>query len=81
MKLLRSLLTVVFALTILFLMSVVQSDELFIQHTVDVQQHNLRLYWKNDQGKPYGSLGRLRAELRKQGMELTFAMNGGMYMN
>ena len=46
---------------------------------VDTRQQLLRLYYRDAQGRRYGSLGRLRAGLAAQGQCLDFAMNGGMF--
>ena len=40
----------------------------------------VQLFWKDDQGKIIGSLGRLNAWLAGKQQKLLFAMNGGMYM-
>ena len=46
---------------------------------VDLRREALRLYWRDDAGKAYGTLPNLRDALAKQGKTLTFAMNAGMY--
>jgi len=39
----------------------------------------LRLYWKDENGKPYKTIGRLKLSLQEQGEKLLFATNGGIY--
>jgi uncharacterized protein YigE (DUF2233 family) len=46
---------------------------------LDLRREALRLYWRDDAGKAYGTLPNLRDALAKQGKTLTFAMNAGMY--
>jgi len=46
---------------------------------VDLRRESLRLYWRDEAGKPYGQLIRLRDSLARQGKKLVFAMNAGMY--
>ena len=40
---------------------------------------DLRIYWRDDDGKPYRTFAALAAGLKGQGKSLKFAMNGGMY--
>jgi uncharacterized protein YigE (DUF2233 family) len=44
--------------------------------TVDLRKYRLQLFWKEPDGTPYASFGRLRAS---EGSRLVFAMNAGMY--
>ncbi len=45
----------------------------------DLRRTDLRLFWRNDAGKPYGSFTALADDLAGRGLALRFAMNGGMY--
>jgi uncharacterized protein YigE (DUF2233 family) len=45
----------------------------------DLRQSDLRIFWRNEAGEPYGSFAALAADLAGQGLTLEFAMNGGMY--
>ncbi|KQT88764.1 hypothetical protein ASG59_14965 [Methylobacterium sp. Leaf466] len=55
----------------------VQSDgETFTVCTVDLRRERLRLFWLDADGLPYSSLSTLAT---KQGSQLGFAMNAGMY--
>lgn len=40
---------------------------------------SVRLFWKDDAGKPYGGLGKLAETVQSNGERLLFAMNAGMY--
>lgn len=40
---------------------------------------DLRLFWRNGDGRPYQMFPMLADALAQQGLTLTFAMNGGMY--
>lgn len=51
-----------------------------ISHEVDLSETTLQFFHKNKEGKPYSNAGNLKQELKQQGKELLFAMNGGMYL-
>jgi uncharacterized protein YigE (DUF2233 family) len=55
-------------------------DTLCASFIADPIRDSLRLFWKDPDGHRYGSLGRLRQTLDSTGLQLRFAMNGGMYM-
>ncbi|HEX2900267.1 MAG TPA: phosphodiester glycosidase family protein [Bacteroidia bacterium] len=46
---------------------------------VDPKRQELRLYWKDAQGHPYGSFEALRDSLAKEGKTLRFATNAGIF--
>ncbi len=46
---------------------------------VDQRKYDLELFWRDDRGQALGKFARLRRYLKTQGIELAFAMNGGMY--
>jgi prepilin-type processing-associated H-X9-DG protein len=50
--------------------------ETFTVCAIDLRRQRLRLFWLQEDGRPYGSLGTLA---EKQGGRLSFAMNAGMY--
>jgi uncharacterized protein YigE (DUF2233 family) len=54
-------------------------DARFISYVVHPGKQDIKLYWKNDKGKTYRSIGNLKSVLAQKGEELLFAMNGGMY--
>jgi uncharacterized protein YigE (DUF2233 family) len=45
----------------------------------DPRRDDLRLFWKDADGKPYGSLATVAAALKSKGERLVFAMNAGMF--
>ncbi|MBT9290886.1 phosphodiester glycosidase family protein [Prosthecodimorpha staleyi] len=47
--------------------------------TVDLARDDLRLYWADADGRPYGSFRSLEDDLDRQGLRLALAVNGGMY--
>ncbi|HEV7333265.1 MAG TPA: phosphodiester glycosidase family protein [Flavisolibacter sp.] len=55
------------------------SGENYISYEVDLEKQDLELYWKDDNGQPFRSIGRLKAWLEGKGQTLVFAMNAGMY--
>jgi len=55
-------------------------DEKILAYTVDTKKQNLQLYWKNDNGEIFGSIQNLKTFVESKKLILTFAMNGGMYM-
>lgn len=56
------------------------NDERFVYRMVDPDKETITFHWKDSKGERYGSLKRLKTELKSQNKELLFAMNGGMYM-
>ncbi|MBL7944005.1 MAG: phosphodiester glycosidase family protein [Flavobacteriales bacterium] len=54
-------------------------DHRFIQYIVDPKQHNIRLYWKNDQGEKFKNIGGLKSWMEGRNETLVFAMNAGMF--
>jgi uncharacterized protein YigE (DUF2233 family) len=46
---------------------------------VDLSRDDLQLYWADEMGLPFRSFDRLSGWLRKQGRQLVFGMNAGMY--
>jgi uncharacterized protein YigE (DUF2233 family) len=46
---------------------------------VDLRTDELSLYWRDDQGKPFGTFSRLRDYLAAHGRELKFAINAGIF--
>jgi uncharacterized protein YigE (DUF2233 family) len=51
----------------------------YVVCTVDPATSDLRLYWKNAEGKPYRTFSNLAEALHGQGRSLNFAVNAGMY--
>lgn len=46
---------------------------------VDVRRSALRMYWRDERGRPLGSIGALKRRLEREGRTLLFATNAGMY--
>lgn len=45
----------------------------------DVSKTDLRIFWRDDEERPYRTFSALAEDLAGRGLELQFAMNGGMY--
>jgi uncharacterized protein YigE (DUF2233 family) len=52
----------------------------YIGYEANPDSGQIRLYWKDDQENIIGSLGSLKQYTTKQGYDLLYACNGGMYM-
>jgi uncharacterized protein YigE (DUF2233 family) len=51
-----------------------------LSHIVDPKTEQIQMFLKDKNGKHYQNIGKLKTALKGQGRTLTFAMNGGMYM-
>jgi len=47
--------------------------------TFDAAAADLRLFWRGDDGRPFRTFSALAAAVKKEGGDLVFAMNGGMF--
>jgi len=45
----------------------------------DVRESDLRIFWRDEEERPYRIFSALAEDLAGRGLELEFAMNGGMY--
>jgi uncharacterized protein YigE (DUF2233 family) len=45
----------------------------------DLRETEVRMFWRDPDGKPFLSFSKLADELAAEGLTLTFAMNGGMF--
>jgi uncharacterized protein YigE (DUF2233 family) len=54
-------------------------DERFVTYIVDLNQQDLKFYWKDGKKQPIRSLLNLKNLLEQEKQKLVFAMNGGMY--
>ena len=52
----------------------------YIGYEVNPDSAEIRMYWKDDAGNILGSLGNVQEYAAKQGFNLLYACNGGMYM-
>jgi len=50
-----------------------------LSNTVNSTKQKVKLFWKNDKNKNYGSFQNLKRKIEAAGQELVFATNGGMY--
>lgn len=55
------------------------ADDRFISYTADTRTEQIRLYWKDEQGKDFRNIGNLLTWTGQHQVTLSFAMNGGMY--
>ena len=55
-------------------------DDQILAYTVDTKTQDLQLYWKNDSSEILGSIQNLKTYVESKNLILTFAVNGGMYM-
>jgi uncharacterized protein YigE (DUF2233 family) len=51
----------------------------YIVCSFNLAKDDLRMVWRDSDGKPYRTFGALAADLKAKGKSLRFAMNGGMY--
>jgi uncharacterized protein YigE (DUF2233 family) len=51
----------------------------FVTYRLPVQNDTLKMYWKDDKGKLFRSIGNLKSWLEQDNITLVFAMNGGMF--
>ncbi|MBW1294085.1 phosphodiester glycosidase family protein [Aquimarina litoralis] len=51
----------------------------YISYEVDLKKQHLKFYWKDKKKENYRNFQELKEALKKDGHELVFAMNGGMY--
>lgn len=72
----RTLLALVLALVSL---ACGAADGTYTVVRVDTASRQLRLFWRDDKGKPLRRLDRLAAWLKRQDKTLAFGMNAGMY--
>jgi uncharacterized protein YigE (DUF2233 family) len=54
-------------------------DGPFVVYRLDTKKQALAMYWRNDKGETFKSIGNLKQWLEKTNKRLVFAMNGGMY--
>ena len=52
----------------------------YIGYEANPDSGQIRMYWKDDAGNVLGSLGNVQQYAAKQGFNLLYACNGGMYM-
>ena len=58
----------------------IQTDtETYLEYKVDLKKHDIKFFWKDSSGQVLKNFDNLNNWLNKQGSQLVFAMNGGMY--
>jgi len=57
-----------------------KKDDRFLYHIVDLNKQEIRLFWKDNQGKIIYNFENLKKYLQNNSQKLVFAMNGGMYL-
>lgn len=55
-------------------------EEEFLTYQVDLRKQDFKLYWKDNNSKPFKSIRNLKDWLQAQNKQLVFAMNAGMYL-
>lgn len=55
-------------------------DDRFHIKVVDLENETLQFYWKNDDDAVIGTFNQLQEHVKENGHQLTYAMNGGMYL-
>jgi uncharacterized protein YigE (DUF2233 family) len=78
-KYLTILMAVAAVLTAGYLYLSPPADGNILSYEADPQKQDVQLYWKDDKGEVFKSLGNLKAWLATKGRRLVFAMNGGMF--
>lgn len=54
-------------------------DNTFDVYIANLEEDNIRFFWKDKSGKIYGSIKNLYYDLEKNNIDLIFAMNGGIF--
>ncbi|MXO05583.1 phosphodiester glycosidase family protein [Flavobacterium sp. HBTb2-11-1] len=79
MKLKIFLFLFIIGLAVVFVSAEQYSDELFLTYKVDIKKQNLRLFWKDERGKRFGSIENFKLWAAKKNLKVDFVMNAGMY--
>jgi uncharacterized protein YigE (DUF2233 family) len=79
MKFKISLFLVVILVVTLFIGAKAYNENSFLAYTVDTKKQDLKLYWKNENGKTFSSIQNLKLWIEKKNLTLDFSMNAGMY--
>ncbi|WP_289657917.1 phosphodiester glycosidase family protein [Flavobacterium panacagri] len=67
------------AFSIVFVFAKQSNNDSFLTYQVDVKKQNLKLFWKDENSKRFGSIENLKLWTEKKSLKLDFAMNAGMY--
>lgn len=71
--------SILFAILMLFSCQGNQLEQKYVIYQCNPAKENIKMYWKNEQGKVIHSLANLKTMLADKGEKLVFAMNGGMF--
>lgn len=64
----------------LYAFHILQENKDILSYVADPKKQEIRLYWKDDEGKIFGNAGALKSYLERNKTRLLFACNAGMYM-
>jgi len=56
-----------------------RADSRFVTFKVALRHQSIKMFWKDEKGNPFKSLGNLKDQLAAKNEQLLFAMNGGMF--
>lgn len=71
--------SILFAILLLISCQGSQLEQKYVIYQCNPAKENIKMYWKNEQGKVIHSLSNLKTMLADKGEKLVFAMNGGMF--
>ena len=54
-------------------------EDTYLSYRLNPKKQDIRFFWKDDEGRPIRSFQNLQEYVKKNGKNLVFAMNGGMY--
>lgn len=63
----------------LFQKDIIIENPLVLHHVVNPKKQNLNFYYQDEAGRPFVNFSNLKGQLKREGKELIFAMNGGMF--
>lgn len=69
----------IIGLSVVFTAAENYTDDLFLTYKVDVKKQNLKLFWKDENGRRFGSIENFKLWAAKKNLKLDFVMNAGMY--
>lgn len=64
---------------VVFISAEKYTDDLFLTYKVDIKKQNLRLFWKDEKAKRFGSIENFKLWAAKKNLKVDFVMNAGMY--
>lgn len=79
MKVKIVLFSFIIALAVVLISAEQDTDNLFLTYKVDVKKQYLRLFWKDEKGKRFGSIENFKLWAAEKNLKTDFVMNAGMY--